>query len=170
MVTTNAHIGNYGTLSADMESRGIQISGLVCKNFTNEYSRIMADADIDSFFDQYKVPVICDIDTRALVRHIRNKGAMNALITRDNNFSIEYLKDILVKVPSMDGLELASGVSTKEFYNLGDPTAPKRVAVMDYGVKRNILKCLTERGCQVRVFPAKTNFEEVEKWEPNAYF
>ncbi len=170
MVTTNAHIGNYGIKSSERESDRIQIEGLVCKNFTHRYSRPMADDDIKNYFEQQEILVIAELDTRAIVRHVRDKGAMNALISCDSGHTIEELKAILQKAPSMKGLELASQVSTETSYELGDPAAPYRIAVMDYGTKKNILNCFVERACYVKVFPSKTVYEEVKAWNPDGYF
>ena len=169
MVMTNAHIGNYGTHLNEVESDRMQIAGLVCKNFTIDYSRIMADKDIDQFFIENRTVCIFEVDTRKLVRHIREKGAMNAIIC-NNGTDIKTLKKILSEVPSMSGLELASKVTVQEAYTLGDPEAQLRVAIYDYGVKRNILHCLTERGCFVKVFPAKTPLSEVNTFKPDGYF
>jgi carbamoyl-phosphate synthase small subunit len=170
MVTTNAHIGNYGVKSDEVESERIQISGLVCRNFTFDYSRPMATSDIKEYFMSQEVVVIADLDTRSIVRKIRSQGAMNALISCEDETDIEVLKKKLAQVPSMDGLELASRVSTDEVYELGDPEAALRVAVMDFGTKKNILNCLVERGCFVRVFPAKTPYEKVASWKPDGFF
>ena len=169
LVATNAHIGNYGILKEDEESEKVQIAGLVCKNFTNDFSRKMADSDLQKYFEDENVVGISDIDTRAIVRHIRSKGAMNAIISSEV-FDVKELKKQLAKVPSMDGLELASQVSTKEPYFKGAPDAEKRVAVLDFGTKQNILECFTERGCYLKVFNAKSSFEEIAKWNPDGYF
>jgi len=170
MITTNAHIGNYGIHDVEVESEAIQISGLVCNEFTYDYSRPMASNDIKSYFNDHDCIVISDIDTRALVRHIRDKGAMNALIACGIDKTDEDLKAMLKEVPSMEGLELASQVSTDKTYTLGDDDAELKIAVMDYGTKKNILRCFVERGCQVKVFPAMTPFEEVQKYNPDGYF
>lgn len=169
LVATNAHIGNYGTSNEDIESESVQIAGLVCKNFTNEYSRKLADSDLQKYFEEENIVGISDVDTRAIVRHIRSKGAMNAIISSET-FDVESLKVKLAKVPSMEGLELASEVSTKEPYFKGSPDAEKRIAVLDFGTKQNILDCFTERGCYLKVFNAKTSFEEIAKWKPDGYF
>ena len=169
LITTNAHIGNYGVRSADTESDAIQISGLICKNFTPSYSRELADSDIQQYFEDNKKVVIHGVDTRAIVRLIRTKGAMNGIISSEISDKNE-LEKLLAKVPSMDGLELASKVSTKTVYDLGESSAEHKVAVLDFGTKKNILNCLTSRGCQLRVFPAKTDFEEISSWEPDGYF
>lgn len=169
LVTTNAHIGNYGTKDADVESRSIKISGLICKNFTVTYSRILADQSIQEYFESEGLVGISDIDTRAIVRHIRAKGAMNGIISSEE-LDIATLKKKLAKAPSMDGLELASAVSTKEAYHVGDPDAKYRVAVMDYGIKKNILECLAQRGCYLKVFPAQTPLETIHEFKPDGYF
>lgn len=169
LITTNAHIGNYGIKNDDAESDSIQISGLICKNFTPNYSRAQADIDIQQYFEDNKKVVIHGLDTRAIVRLIRTKGAMNGIISSEISDKNE-LKALLDKVPSMDGLELASKVSTTSQYDLGEEDAKHKVAVLDFGTKQNILRCLTKRGCKLRVFPAKTSFEEIAAWQPDGYF
>lgn len=169
LVTTNAHIGNYGAKNADAESEKVQISGLVCKNFTNDYSRIQADSDLQGYFDDEGIVSISDIDTRAIVRHIRDKGAMNAIISSEV-LDISELEKMIKEVPNMEGLELASSVSTKEPYFKGVPDNKHRVAVLDFGTKQNILDCFTERGCYLKVFNAKTPYDEIKKWNPDGYF
>ena len=170
MVTTNAHIGNYGINKDETESAKIQIAGLVCKNYNITYSRKQADESIQDYFQEQNIVGISDIDTRQLVRHIRDKGAMNAIISSEI-LDIEELKQLLDKVPSMDGLELSSQVSTEETYTFGDEHAPYRVAVLDLGVKKNILRNFDDRDVYAKVFPAKTSFEEMEKdFSPSGYF
>ncbi len=169
LVTTNAHIGNYGTKDAEAESGNIKIAGLICKNFTHQYSRKKADTSIQDYFENEQLVGISDVDTRAIVRHIRNKGAMNAIISSEST-DVKALTKQLKKVPNMDGLELASVVSTKESYTLGDADAKYRIAALDFGIKKNILRCFSERDCYVKVFPAKTSFSELEAWNPDGYF
>jgi carbamoyl-phosphate synthase small subunit len=169
MVTTNAHIGNYGTKKEDAESAQMKIAGLVCKNFTINYSRPMGDQDIQTYFEDQSMVGISDVDTRAIVRHIRSKGAMNGIISSETT-DINELKAQLNKVPSMDGLELSSRVTTQEPYFMGDENAKHKIAVLDFGIKRSILTNFTERGCYLKVFPAKTPFSELEKWNPDGYF
>lgn len=169
MVTTNSHIGNYGIHKEEVESDNIKIAGLVCKNFNITYSRKQADTSIQDYFQDEHIVGISDVDTRSLVRHIRAKGAMNAIISSEI-LDTEELKKKLASVPSMDGLELSSQVSTKEAYEIGDKNAPKRVAVLDLGVKKNILRNFESRGVLSKVFPAKTSFAEMEKWNPDGYF
>jgi carbamoyl-phosphate synthase small subunit len=169
MVTTNAHIGNYGTTVKDAESNSIQISGLICKNFTVPYSRNLADSSIQSYFESQNLIGISDVDTRALVRHIRSKGAMNGIIS-STVLDINELTKILKKVPSMDGLELASAVSTEMPYHYGSPDSPLRVAVLDFGIKKNILECLAKRGVYAKVFPAKSSVKDLVEFNPDGYF
>jgi len=170
MVATNAHIGNYGIADAEVESGQIQIAGLVCKNYNINYSRKQANESIQDYFQQQNIVGISDIDTRQLVRHIRDKGAMNAIISSEIT-DIEELKAKLDLVPSMDGLELSSQVSTTESYTFGDENAKYRVAVLDLGVKKNILRNFDDRDVFAKVYPAKTTFEEMEKdFAPSGYF
>ena len=169
MVTTNAHIGNYGVNTAEVESDEMKIAGLICKNFSFEYSRPAADDSLEDYLNQQPIIAVSHIDTRALVRHIRDKGAMNAIISSETT-DIEVLKEALAKVPSMEGLELSSSVSTKEAYFEGNEEASHRIAVLDIGVKKNILRCFAERDCYLKVFPMHSSFEEMQAWGADGYF
>ncbi len=169
LIMNAAHIGNYGVKDEDVESDNVKISGLIGRNLEDGYSRKMANGSLDEYLKANHIVSIEGVDTRALVAHIRTRGAMNCIISSETT-DIEVLKKKLEGVPDMNGLELASKVSTKEPYMLGDENAPIRIAVMDYGVKKNILNCMVERGAYVKVFPAKTPLEEVKKFEPHGYF
>jgi len=169
LIMNSVHIGNYGVKAADVESDSVKVKAVIGRNLEEKYSRFMADVSLQDYFEAQQIVAIDGIDTRALVSHIRTQGAMNCIISSDN-LDIDALKKQLAQVPSMDGLELASAVSTKEEYFLGDASSTLRIAVMDYGVKKNILNCLVERGAYVKVFPAKTPFKEVEKFNPAGYF
>lgn len=169
MVTTNAHIGNYGVHEEEIESGDIKIAGLVCKNFNIAFSRKQSDKSIQDYFQEENIVGISDVDTRSLVRHIRDKGAMNAIISSEI-LDLDTLKAKLSEVPSMAGLELSSQVSTKEPYFYGNEQGKYRVAVLDLGVKKNILRNFDDRDVYVKVFPAKTSFEEMEKWGADGYF
>jgi len=168
VVNTTAHIGNYGSLDIEQESDGPKIKGLVVNEFSNDYSRKTASESLQSYLEKNKVVGISDVDTRMLVRHIRSKGAMNAIISSE--LSPEELKKELNNIPSMDGLELASAVSTKKPYFVGNANSSYKVAVLDVGVKKSILTNLSARGCYLQVFPAKTSYVEMEKWDPDGYF
>jgi len=168
MVATTAHVGNYGTTKEEVESENVNISGLVCKKFSNMFSRESADTSLQEYFEQQKIVAISDVDTRFLVRHIRDKGAMNAIISSEI-FDVEELKKRLAQVPSMEGLELSSKVSTKESYYYGNESATHKVVVLDLGVKRNILRCLAERDCYLKVFPMTASLEEMMAWNPDGF-
>src|SRR5258706_9321467 len=168
IVNTTAHIGNYGTVNEEQESGHPQISGIVVNEFSSEFSRKTSKESLQTYLEKNNVVGITDLDTRKLVRHIRSKGAMNAIISSDH--SPGQLKEELNKIPSMDGLELSSVVSTKKNYFVGDPQALMKVAAMDFGIKANILRCLSARGCYIQVFPAKTSIKEMEAWSPDGYF
>lgn len=168
IVNTNTHIGNYGTIEKESESDRPQIFGVVINSFSTNFSRLTAEGGLQEYLERHKIPGICDVDTREIVRHIRSKGAMNAIISSeilDENELMEELK----KVPSMDGLELSSKVSVAKPYFEGDESG-KKVAVLDLGIKKSILKNLAQRGFYCKVFPAKTAFSEMEEWNPEAYF
>lgn len=168
MVTTTAHIGNYGTSKDEVESDKVNISGLVCKKFSDVFSRDFADTSLQKYFEEHKIVAISDVDTRKLVRHIRDKGAMNAIISSEI-FDVDELKKKLAEVPSMEGLELSSKVCTKEPYFYGDENATHKVAVLDLGVKKNILRCLAERDCYLQVFPMDTSLEDMMAWKPDGF-
>lgn len=169
LVTTHVHIGNYGAKNTEVESGRMQINALVCKTFIDEYSRLLADKSIQTYFEEQQKLCIYDVDTRAIVKHIRSKGAMNAIISSEV-LDIAELKGMLAEVPSMDGLELSSKVTTNEHYAVGESDSKIRVSAMDYGIKTNILNCLTERGCQVKVFPATASYEEIMAFKPHGVF
>ncbi|WP_276390518.1 glutamine-hydrolyzing carbamoyl-phosphate synthase small subunit [Eudoraea chungangensis] len=169
MVTTNAHIGNYGTNEEEVESDSVKISGLICKNFSYEYSRINADKSLEGFLEDNKLFAISDVDTRALVCHIREAGAMNAVISTDVD-NVAKLKEDLKNVPNMEGLELASKVSASEPYFYGDENAKYRIAALDIGIKKNILRNLAKRDAYIKVFPYNTPYKAMAEWSPDGYF
>jgi carbamoyl-phosphate synthase small subunit len=169
MVATNAHIGNYGTLSEEVESDSIKIAGLICKNFSFNYSRPSADDSLEHFFEKNNLLAISDVDTRALVSYIRDNGAMNAVISTEVD-NIEGLKKQLAEVPNMNGLELASKVSTKEPYYFGNENSTYKIAALDIGIKKNILRNLAKRDAYIKVFPYNSTFEEMSAFNPDGYF
>jgi carbamoyl-phosphate synthase small subunit len=169
MVTTNAHIGNYGVNDNDVESDGIKISGLICRNFSFTHSRVDSDGNLKDYFIKHNLVAISDVDTRALVSYIRDHGAMNAIISTDVD-NIDALKEQLSKVPSMEGLELASQVSTKEPYFVGDENSKIRISALDIGIKKNILRNLSKRGAYIKVFPYNSSFEDLSSFNPDGFF
>ena len=169
MVTTNTHIGNYGVLNQESQSKTISISGLICKDFSFNYSRPSGDQSLYKYLKRHEWVTISDVDTRALVNYIREHGAMNAVISTEVGAEERLLKELL-DTPSMVGLDLASKVSTKEAYTVGNPDAEYKVATLDLGIKQNILNNMIERDMFVKVFPYNTSFDELESWNPDAYF
>lgn len=169
MVATNAHIGNYGVNDNEVESDGIKISGLICRNFSFTHSRVDSDGNLKDWFTKHNLVAISDVDTRALVAYIRYNGAMNAIISTEVD-NIDALKKQLAEVPSMEGLELASQVSTKEPYFVGDENAEIKISALDIGIKKNILRNLAKRGAYIKVFPYNSSFSELEAFNPDGYF
>ena len=168
MVTTTSHIGNYGIKMSESQSNKIYISGLICKNFSSVNSRSNSES-IKKWFESNKLVTLCDVDTRALVRYIRDNGAMNAAITTEVD-KISEIKKKLSNFPSMNGLELASKVSTKEPYEIGNKQSNKRLAVIDLGIKKNILDNFVKRDLFVKVFPYDSSLDQMLKFKPNGFF
>ena len=169
MVTTNAHIGNYGASTEEIESNSVKISGLICRNFSYHQSRPSANETLEEFLNENQLLAISDVDTRALVNYIRDNGAMNAVITTEIE-NLEALKAELSDIPGMKGLELASKVSTKEPYFFGNEDAIYKVSALDIGIKKNILRNLANRGCYIKVFPYNASFSEMAAFNPDGYF
>ncbi|MGX1023864.1 glutamine-hydrolyzing carbamoyl-phosphate synthase small subunit [Psychroflexus sp. MBR-150] len=169
MVTTNAHIGNYGTHTDENQSNSPKIAGLICKNFSYNPSRASSNLSLEDFLNQSNLFAISDLDTRALVHHIRQHGAMNAVISTQLD-KIDQLKEQLKTYPKMDGLELASKVSTQKPYYFGNKNSTYKIAVLDLGVKANILKYLSQREAYLKVFPYNSSLEDLMSFEPNAIF
>ncbi len=169
LIMNSVHIGNYGVKEADVESNSVKVKAVIGRNLEDKFSRFMADDSLQQYFEKQSVVAIDGVDTRALVAHVRTKGAMNCIISSETT-DLDRLKSELKNVPSMNGLELASVVSTDTPYELGNKESKLRVAVLDFGVKKNILNCLVERGAFVKVFNAKTNFDELQKFNPAGYF
>lgn len=168
LVMTAAHIGNYGVHAEEVESEGMKIAGMVIKKFSEGYSRPSGMKSLQEYMvDDNKVG-IADVDTRALVRHIRSKGAMNCIISSEN-LDVESLKAQLKEVPSMAGLELSSKVSANEPYEVKPEGATLKVSLLDLGVKKSIVSCLADRGCHVKVFPLNSSLEDLKSFNPDGY-
>lgn len=169
MVMATSHIGNYGVHEEEIESDSLKIAGLVCKKFSPSFSRAGAKGSLQSEFEEENFVGISDVDTRALVQHIRDNGAMNAIISSEE-LDVKKLQEKLNLVPSMEGLELSSKVSTQEAYVVGDEnTAEYRVSLLDLGVKKNIVRCLVERGCVVKVYPHNASASQLADFNPDGY-
>jgi len=169
LIMNSVHIGNYGVKESDVESASVKIRGLIGRNLEEQFSRMQAKGSLDEYMKTNNIVCIEGVDTRSLVAHVRVKGAMNCVISSETT-DIEALKAVLAKTPSMDGLELASVVSTEKEYELGDPAASLRVAVLDFGVKKHILQCMVDRGAYVKVFPARTPLSRLKEFSPSGYF
>ena len=168
LVMTSPHIGNYGVHKDEVESDQINIAGLVTKKFSEISSRVSANGTLEDFMLHNSTVGITDVDTRSLVKHIRSKGAMNAIISSDI-LDIDVLKKKLAMAPSMDGLELSSKVSTSVSYEMKPENSMYKVALLDLGVKRNIINCLVERGCHVKVFPLNSTIDEMKSFNPDGF-
>lgn len=168
LIMNTAHIGNYGVHSEEVESDSMKIAGLVTKKFSDGYSRPSGYASLDQYMKDNDRVGITDVDTRALVRHIRNAGAMNAIISSEILDENE-LKALLDKVPSMEGLELSSKVSVTEPFEVKPENASLKVSLVDFGVKKNIVRCLVERGCHVKVFPHNATKADLDSFNPDGY-
>lgn len=168
MMMTYPHIGNYGTMDEDMEASRPMIAGLIVRAFSAEFSNPAARESLDDFMKRHELVGVTGVDTRTLVRHIRSSGVMNAVVS-----SIELDDAVLIERarnwPSMNGLELASRVTTDAVYDYCDSGGHK-IAVLDYGVKLNILRMFAELGCSVRVFPASAKLGDVMDWSPDGIF
>jgi len=185
VVLTNPQIGNYGTNQADNEASRPYIEGLIVREFSAISSNWRSEQVADEYMERYAVPVLAEIDTRALVRHLRTNGVMRGVIS-----SKEANPDVLVQrarsIRKMDGTDLARVVSTKSVYNFdtddsrnqsGDPLLTPasdkpllHVVAYDFGIKQNILRMLTREGCRVTVVPAETTAAEVLGMKPDGVF
>lgn len=169
VIMNNVHVGNYGVKDEEVESDNVKIRGLIARNLEELYSRKLAKGSLEEYLVKNNIVCIEDVDTRALVTHIRQKGAMNCIISSEI-LDVEELKKELAKAPSMEGLELASIVSTQKPYTKGDENSDIRIAVLDYGTKQHIIDCMVQRGAYVKVFPAKSTMAELKQFNPNGYF
>ena len=169
IVNTTAHIGNYGVHVDEDESDQPKIKGLVVNDFTYQHSRGTASSGLDEYLKHHNTVGIAGIDTRKLVKHIRQAGAMNAIISTEIH-DIGTLQKELEKVPDMESLELSSQVCTQTIYDVGTNNNGLKISVLDLGIKRSILQNFVDRNCQVKVFPAKTSYTELSAWNPDGYF
>ncbi len=166
VVMTNSHIGNYGIENEEIESESIKIAGLICKKFNQGFSRPRAKKSLQQYFEEFGIVSICELDTRSLVRYIRDKGAMNCIISSEIT-EVDELKKQLVKVPKMEGLELSSNVSCQNSYHYGKENSKYKVSVLDFGIKKNILRSLQERDCYLKIFPMNSKLSEILSFNPN---
>jgi carbamoyl-phosphate synthase small subunit len=169
LIMNSVHIGNYGVKDSDVESGSVKIRGLIGRNLEEQFSRKLAIGSLNDYLKQNNIVCIEGVDTRGLVTHVRVKGAMNCIISSTVT-DLDLLRDELAKTPSMDGLELASFVSTDHEYEAGDEGSAIRIAILDYGIKQHIIQSLVARGARVKVFPAKTELNRLKEFNPDGYF
>ena len=165
---TSPHIGNYGINEEDIESENIQVAGFVVKEETMTPSNWRSTQSLGEYLKKNKIVGIKEIDTRSLTRHIRDKGAMNGIIS-SNDLDIQSLDKKLKKFPDMNGLDLAKDVTTQKKYKWPGKGRYK-VAVIDFGIKKNILRLLSDAGCELTVFPASIKAEDILSLEPDGVF
>ena len=165
---TSPHIGNYGINEEDVESENIQVAGFVIKEETMTPSNWRSTQSLGEYLKKNKIVGIKEIDTRSLTRHIRDKGAMNGIIS-SKDLDIQSLDKKLKKFPDMNGLDLAKDVTTQKKYKWPGKGQYK-VAVIDFGIKKNILRLLSDVGCELTVFPASIKAEDILSFEPDGVF
>jgi carbamoyl-phosphate synthase small subunit len=188
VVLTNPHIGNYGTTPHDAEATRPYIEGLVTREFSTMSSNWRSTQVADEYLERYGVPVISEVDTRAVVRHLRSNGVMRGVIAAGEALDVDALVTKARSIRKMDGTDLASGVTTKVIYEW-DSKEPKNqtgdkllsaeektgekqmhVVAYDFGIKENILRMLTRENCRVTVVPATTSAKDVMAMEPDGVF
>jgi carbamoyl-phosphate synthase small subunit len=169
VVMTAPMLGNYGVNPADPESGAPQVAGVVCRELARSYSNWRAEGDLESYLTAAQIPVLEGVDTRRLTRHLRTVGVMRGAIGAGEQPS-DAVRAELEACPSMEGLDLASRVTTSEQYAWGDPQAPNHIVAYDYGIKRNILRLFDDAECRVTVVPAKTSAAEVLELQPDGIF
>jgi carbamoyl-phosphate synthase small subunit len=169
VVMTTPMIGNYGVNAEDPESGKPQVAGVVVRELTNHPSNWRASGDLLGWLRDAQVPILEEVDTRRLTRHLRSAGVMRGVIGSGETPSAAT-RAALDACPSMEGLDLASRASTRELYSWGDPNAPSHIVAYDYGIKRNILRLFAENGCRVTVVPADTPAEAVLERAPDGVF
>jgi len=173
VVMTYPHIGNYGITAADAEAEHPYVEGFIVRDFSEVPSNWRADEPLDQYLKRYKIPVLSGVDTRALVRHIRSKGAMRGLITSSDDTE-EYLIDRVNKTQSIIGLDLVKKVSREKIHTIAAQRAPDQqryhVVAYDFGMKQNIVRSLIASGFDLTIVPAETPAEDVLALQPDGIF
>jgi carbamoyl-phosphate synthase small subunit len=169
VVMTAPMIGNYGINGADPESAAPQIAGIVVRELSRAYSNWRAEGGLLAWLESAGVPALEEVDTRRLTRHLRTLGVMRGVVASGTEPTREALS-ALDACPPMEGLDLASRVTTPEPYAWGDAAAPYHIVAYDYGIKLNILRLFAEHGCRVTVVPAETPPEQALALSPNGVF
>jgi carbamoyl-phosphate synthase small subunit len=162
-------IGNYGVNTEDTESAAAQVAGVIVRELSEPYSNWRAEKGLGPWLAESQVPILSEVDTRRLTRHLRTGGVLRGLIGSGLEPS-ERDRAALAACPSMSGLDLASRVSTTKSYEWGAQTAPHHIVAYDYGIKRNILRMFEARGCRVTVVPSTMPASEVLAKKPDGVF
>lgn len=174
-------IGNYGINTDDFESDKVWLSAFIVKEYSRTYSNYRADRSLGDFLKEQGVIGIEGIDTRMLVRHIREEGSMNAIITTETD-DVEKLKKMAAEIPGIEGQDYVKEVTCKKPYvwtqktwNLEDgftecAEPARHIVAVDFGIKKNILRYFADQGCKITVVPADTPFSEIEALEPDGVF
>ena len=169
VVMTAPMIGNYGVNDQDPESARPQVAGIVVRELSPTYSNWRATGDLAGWLAASQVPILSEVDTRALTRHLRSAGSMRGVMGAGAEPN-DNARAVLAACPSMEGLDLASVVSTKQLYRWGRADAPMHIVAYDFGIKRNILRMFEDHGCRVTVVPSKTTASEVLALHPHGVF
>lgn len=167
LVLTNNHVGNYGVLDADAESPAVQIAGLVCKKFSGKlFSRAKSENSLQTYFENNDITGISDIDTRALVLHLREKGMQNCIISSETD-DVKKLTAQLASFVQKNGADISREISCSSPYFVGNENATYKVAVLDFGVKKSVIHWLIEQDAYVKVFPYNSSTKDILDWQPN---
>jgi carbamoyl-phosphate synthase small subunit len=169
VVMTSPMIGNYGVNSEDPESAAPQVAGVVVRELSEPYSNWRAEQGLGPWLVAAKVPVLSEVDTRRLTRHLRTVGVLRGIIG-DGVEPTDAHRAELAACPSMAGLDLASRVTTNKSYLWGDAKAARHIVAFDYGIKRNILRMFEARGCRITVVPSTTTAKDVLALDPDGVF
>ena len=169
VVMTAPQIGNYGINLEDPESSRPQVAGIVVRELSATYSNWRATGDLETWLSEADVPILQGVDTRRLTRHLRSAGVMRGVIGA-GDAPTEAARAALEACPSMEGLDLASRVTTREPYTWGNPDASRHIIAYDFGIKRNILRLFADHDCRVTVVPADTPAKEVLAQHPAGIF
>jgi carbamoyl-phosphate synthase small subunit len=169
VVMTSPMIGNYGINAEDPESTGAQVSGVVVRELSSSYSNWRAGGALAGYLEDADIPILYDVDTRRLTRHLRTVGVLRGVMGSGDAPDAKA-RAALEACPSMSGLDLASVVSTTKAYAWGDPRASTHIVAYDFGIKHNILRLFEDRSCRITVVPSTASADEVLALQPDGVF
>lgn len=169
VVMTYPLIGNYGVNSDDIESSEVQVSGFVVGNYEDAWSNFKGEKSLDEYLKESKVTGFTGIDTRELTKVIRCEGAMRGIITNEKA-GTGKVKEMFKDLPVMSGLDLVQNVSTEKSYIVRSEDVKRRIAVYDFGMKKNILREFLKHNIEAKVFNARTDYNEVLEYNPDGIF